>query len=146
MSIARRCAVMVGTAALAIGTLTTGVNTASAADQWTYKLVEDPGKSFGVAVYNNGKYAGMAYWHADATAGGPGDAVSASDALADGYGITAYAYTPWGTRSATTAGHSAPYTSPYTTGNLPEGTYINLQACVVKGGIVDCSMEYQGQA
>ncbi len=91
----------------------------------------------------NGAYAGQGWWSADP--GGdingdgradPGDALSATDEVADGWGVEAHLSTG---RVASTRGHSSPYWSPWVTGNLPEDTYYLMWVCVVRGSAQQCS-------
>ncbi|WOX08312.1 hypothetical protein [Streptomyces sp. N50] len=118
------------------GALLAGAGTSSAADQFTYKVFDD-GKSFGVAVYNNGHYAGLASWNADPIGDIPGDALQAVDSYADGWGIQAEMWTPWESdlnyRVTTTKGHSAPYSTPWKSGNLKEGVDVHIQVCIFQG-------------
>lgn len=100
--------------------------------------------SFTVAAYNDGIYAGTATWNADPVAGHPGDAMRAVDALADGWGIEAILQSPY--RVATTAGHNAPYYSPWKSGDIPEGQSVRMRVAIFKGGATHLSSYYTGHA
>ncbi|MGW3208227.1 hypothetical protein [Streptomyces sp. NPDC001135] len=147
MRIANRAGSMLAAAALVAGAaLFTGASPASATtvDDFTFKVQRDPNKSFGVVVYNKGHYAGMAYWQANPLEPDiPGDALQAIDSYADGWGVEAILIPD---RTVSTAGHSAPYISPYKTGNLTEGSTVKLRACAVKDLNASCSDYYSGQA
>ncbi|WP_128377508.1 hypothetical protein [Streptomyces cavernae] len=144
-----RVATLFATATLLAGaTLVSGAGTAGAAgvDDFTFKVQRDPKKSFGVVVYNKGRYAGMAYWQANPIADQniPGDALQAVDSLKDGWSIEAILMPV--DRTVSTSGHTAPYISPYKTGNLAEGTTVKLRACASKGLNSSCSDYYSGRA
>lgn len=49
-------------------------------------------------------------------------------------------------RVATTRGHASPYTSPWNTGDLAEGTDVYIQLCAVRGDYRSCSLGYGGHA
>jgi hypothetical protein len=87
-----------------------------------------------------GDYAGYAMWSRNPVSGDPGDAIRASDGLADGWGVEARLNEHDGSlRIASTRGHDSPYTSPWKTGNLPEGRWYELKGCLVKGDRDLCS-------
>ncbi|MFP3990070.1 hypothetical protein U9R90_21880 [Streptomyces sp. E11-3] len=137
MRISRRMgAWLAATGLMATGALAAGAGTAAAAPKFTFKVIDD-GKSFGIAVYNNGRIAGSAYWQADPIGSAPGDTLYATDNLSDGYGITGEVWTPYlsstNYRKVSTWGHKAPYKTPNNTKNLREGTSIMLQVCIGKG-------------
>ncbi|MEV4536603.1 hypothetical protein AB0J82_22735 [Asanoa sp. NPDC049518] len=74
----------------------------------------------------------------------PGDAIRASDRYADGLGVEAWLdINPGSTfqtdRIASTRGINSPYTTPYKTGNIAEGTRIGLRLCLVQGSLTYCS-------
>jgi hypothetical protein len=80
-------------------------------------------------------------WAPDANAayGVPiGDAARVCDNKADGWGVKMYVYIDgYLDRTVTTQGHSAGYCTPWTGGNLPEGTRVWLLACLAKSGYSD---------
>jgi hypothetical protein len=82
------------------------------------------------ALDQNGTYVGEADFNADPADGMPGDALRAVDGFPDGYGVIAHLSTG---RTASTRGHSSPYTTPWATGNLPENTHYTIWAEMVKG-------------
>jgi|tagenome__1003787_1003787.scaffolds.fasta_scaffold20976185_4 hypothetical protein len=118
--------------------LTAGAADAAPAAPRTLKTVERQVTVDGCAYYydnfywDDGSWAGYAEWSQDPCGGDPGDALSATDELADGYGINAHLSTG---RVATTAGHSSPYTSKWKTGDLTEDKTYLMWTCVEKGGV-----------
>ena len=139
---------LAASALLAGSFLTFGATNAAAAD-WTFKKTgpEDDG-SFQIVAYNpSGKVAGVMNWNANPLPGNiPGDAFYVYDALSDTWGMEAKMISPVTGRKATTRGHEAPYGSPYSTGDLREGTTVAIQLCVVKGTSSHCSIAYTGHA
>ncbi|MEX3101412.1 MULTISPECIES: hypothetical protein [unclassified Streptomyces] len=125
--------------ALAAGLVVGGpANPASAAPNvyfYSYTFSNGAGR---IDVYNDGDYAGTAQWAADPGdfSSSTGDSLIASDQLADGYGIEAHVND--GRDTATTRGHSAPYTDKVT-GDLLEGADLKLWACYVQGTYSKCS-------
>ncbi|MER5968953.1 hypothetical protein ABT112_04265 [Streptomyces sp. NPDC002055] len=149
MKTENRAAVLAAAGALLMGGTLSGATAAQAAEpSVTYKFQDDPRKSFGVVVYNHGRYAGMAYWQADPIPAQdvPGDAIQAVDPLADGWGVEAILDTGGGYRTVSTRGHDSPYLSPYKTGDLTEGSTVRLRVCLVKGLNSYCSPYYSGKA
>ncbi|MFJ4536395.1 hypothetical protein ACIP39_10495 [Streptomyces tibetensis] len=119
----------------------------AAAASWTFeKSAVSSNGSYTIAAYNDGAYAGVMSWNADAFGDIPGDAFRAVDALGDGYAMEATMIHPVGGRTATTRGHAAPYYSPWASGNLAEGTTVYIQLCAVKGEYSSCSIAYSGHA
>jgi hypothetical protein len=57
------------------------------------------------------------------------------DTVADGVGLRAELLTN-PVRVATTAGHNSPYTSPWNTGNLTEGSKWTVYVYSTKGGVL----------
>ena len=114
-----------------------GSGTAVAAPRLTYtdSYYQD-GQSLTVYLYADGDYAGYVNWNADPDSfGTPGDALRAYDGAADGYGIKGA--TIWPSNNATertvsTYGHAYPYYTGWNTGNLTEGTSLDLYGCVGK--------------
>lgn len=91
-----------------------------------------------------GTEIGWAEFQADPFGSIPGDAIRASDRYADGLGVEAWLdINPGSTfqtdRIASTRGHNSPYTSPYATGNIAEGTRIGLRLCLVQGSLTYCT-------
>jgi hypothetical protein len=99
---------------------------------------------FWVDLYWNGIYAGEVAWSRDPGWGDfdangsldPGDALIAFDDTSDGDGVEGVLSTG---RIASTRGHSAPYSSGWVTGNLPEGNAYNMWACLVQGSWYACA-------
>ena len=121
--------------------LSIDVGAASAAPNITYSYLRyDGGKSVHLALYANGVYAGEATWNADPDGVNPGDALRVSDDTADGYGIEAFVDDAnWDyVRYASTLGHASPYTTAWQTGNLTEGTYLNIRGCVGTSKYLTC--------
>lgn len=83
-----------------------------------------------VAYDSDDHYVGMAEFDQDANGDRPGDALYATDAYGDGWGVVAHLSTG---RTASTAGHPAPYTTPAITGDLPEGAPHILWVEMVRG-------------
>lgn len=82
-------------------------------------------------VYDQtGRYIGEAFFDSDPVGGAPDDSLYATDAYGDGWGIVAHLSTG---RTASTAGHAAPYTTPAISGDLPEQQPYLLWAELVKG-------------
>ncbi|MET8831616.1 hypothetical protein ABZX40_37930 [Streptomyces sp. NPDC004610] len=141
----RIAALIASTTLLVAGTVVMGAGTAAAVPDFTVKFsgVSNNG-SFTVAVYNNGRYAGLAEWNADHVAYSPGDAMRAVDRLADGWGVEAVLQSPY--RKATTQGHDSPYITSWKTGDLPEGQTVKMRIGVVKGDDWYVSSYYAGHA
>ncbi|GGY80410.1 hypothetical protein [Streptomyces omiyaensis] len=134
-------------ALLAGASLTVGAGDAAAASFTFEKSSVSSDGSFSIAAYYNGTYAGAMVWNADpGCCGIPGDAFQVVDRLSEGWGMEAYMITPVTGRKATTRGHSAVYYSPWTTGDLEEGTTVSIQLCAVKGDYEECSIAYTGHA
>ncbi|MFD5075464.1 hypothetical protein [Streptomyces sp. NPDC058371] len=129
------------------GSVTLGATNAAAAD-WTFeKGAVSADGSFSIAAYNSGTYAGAMVWNADpGCCDIPGDAFQVVDRYADGWGMEASMIDPTTGRVATTRGHSSPYSSPWNSGNLAEGTTVYIQLCAVQGSSWDCSIAYSGHA
>ncbi|MEU1436419.1 hypothetical protein ABZ438_20380 [Streptomyces sp. NPDC005786] len=137
--IQRATTLLAATTLAAAGTLMAGASPASAA---SITFAFDSGTGWGqIVVLRDGKSAGSMYWNSDpdSSLGWPGDAFLVHDNLADGYGIEAHLVSGTVDRVATTRGKNAPYTSPWNTGNLPEGLQIALHVCYVKGTSSICS-------
>ncbi len=110
---------------LAGGMLTMGMSSADAAAPRATGVVDTP-------LYNNlNQVVGHFQWSANPNGTNPGDAFRVKDSLADGWGIEADF---GGGRYATTAGHNSPYTSPWSTGNLPEHHTYRIPVSLVRNG------------
>lgn len=126
---------------LAGGILAAGASSAAAAtpgstDTVTVKRVVSPD---GVGVitwylWTGDTLRGNFQWSDDPNGSNPGDAMRVTDSYADGKGIEADLITN-PVRIATTAGHNSPYTSPWATGNLPEGGKYTVYLYLVSGGV-----------
>lgn len=135
-------AMMIGTgisapAAAATGTEAKADSTA-AADSFSFQYNElDGAAGFVIPVINEtwGEVAGHAIWQRDPSGGEPGDALTASDELPDGYGIEAHLSTG---RVASTRGHDANYQETVP-GDLPEDHTYQMWVCVVQGTFEKCS-------
>ncbi|MFC8197996.1 hypothetical protein ACFWBR_36905 [Streptomyces sp. NPDC060006] len=138
---------LAASALLAGSCLTLGATNAAAAD-WTFEKngPEDDGSFQIVAYHPNGRVAGTMGWNADPLPNIPGDAFSVTDVLADTWGMEAKMIVPVSSRKATTRGHEAIYTSPWSTGDLTEGARVAIQLCAVKGTSSHCSIAYTGHA
>jgi hypothetical protein len=97
-------------------------------------------------VVYQGRHAGYGAFSADPGgdfngdgAADPGDAIIAIDDTADGFGVETRLSTG---RIATTRGHDSPYTSPWKTGDLPEGNTYTVRVCVVKSTFEACSSAF----
>jgi hypothetical protein len=76
---------------------------------------------------------GYGVWSADPSGSTPGDAIKACDTTADGWGIRITLHTASGAdRWISTQGRSSPYCTSWLTGNLPEGTTVQLGVQQVK--------------
>ncbi|MGX1910752.1 hypothetical protein ACWIID_18085 [Streptomyces phaeochromogenes] len=139
---------LAASALLAGSCLTLGATNAAAAD-WTFSksAVSEDG-SFSITARNpSGTYAGAMVWNADpGCCDIPGDAFQVVDRLSDGWGMEAKMIVPVSSRKATTRGHEATYYSPWSTGDLPEGSQVAIQLCAVKGTSSHCSIAYNGRA
>lgn len=133
----RTAAVGAASAALTAG-LVLGVAApqASAAPSWDTFSYSTGDGSVSVTIYNGGKVAGNAVWAANPgdLGSSTGDTLSVTDLLADGYGVQAHLTDG---RTATTRGHSSPYTDTKT-GNLPEDSTYYMTVCMVKGTYSHC--------
>lgn len=138
-----RIAAALATASLLTGAVTvlgSGAAEASKNDFTTKCQYLSDTKEWEAVAYNtDGNYVGLALFDQDPQYGLPGDALYATDSYADGWGVIAHLSTG---RTASTVGHTAGYTTPPVTGNLPEnhtyslwvemkkgGTYISLPTC-----------------
>lgn len=135
-----RLGALAASLAVATATVVGGAGTAAAADSFSFGYSTNSSGYAVISVRNNtwGESAGNATWQKDPGGGEPGDALSAYDVLADGYGIEAHLSTG---RVATTRGHASPYTVTVT-GDLPEDTGYTMWVCVVKGDFSKCSERY----
>lgn len=103
----------------------------------TPKVVVAPHSSGGVKVWLVGTdhIMGTFQWSQDPSGSTPGDAMRVTDENSDGLGVEAdLDISSTNFRIATTAGHNSGYTSPWATGNLPEGHTYNVDIWSVKGG------------
>ncbi|MEE1761533.1 hypothetical protein [Streptomyces sp. SP18BB07] len=139
-----RLGALAATLAVVTTTVIGGAGTAAAADSFSFGYSTNTSGDAVIGVRNNswGEAAGNAMWQKDPSGSEPGDALSAYDVLADGYGIEAHLSTG---RVATTRGHASPY-SVTVTGNLPEDTGYTMWVCVVKGDFSKCSEKYAVRA
>jgi len=121
---------------LAAGMVLAGpANPANAAPNVTFRTNIFSDGSARVDVFNDGTYAGVGMWSANpGSLADTGDTLIAHDQLADGYGIEA---TLDDGRTATTRGHSAPYTDTNAK-DLDEGARRLMTVCLVKGTFKDC--------
>lgn len=95
------------------------------------KYLSDTKEWEAIAYNTDGNYVGLALFDQDPMYGHPGDALYATDAYADGWGVIAHLSTG---RTASTVGHSAGYTTPAVTGNLPEGHTYSMWVEMEKDG------------
>ncbi|GGX20934.1 hypothetical protein GCM10010297_47950 [Streptomyces malachitofuscus] len=144
---AKRVGTFAATSALIVGTSLTLGATEAAAAEWTFEKgkVHSSG-SFTISADNNGTYAGLMSWNADPIGDIPGDSFRVLDRLSDGWGMEAKMINPVTGRTATTRGHKATYFSPWSTGNLTEGTKVYIQLCAFRGSSRVCSPAYSGHA
>lgn len=128
-------ATLLAATAVAVGaSFGSGAGSASAAPRLTTTTsTYQNGDSVVIYLYADGDYAGYVNWNADPTGDAPGDALRAHDGGADGWGVKGTVMDAWTYRVASTQGHSSPYTTPWQTGDLTEGTRLLLDACLVKG-------------
>ncbi len=132
-------------AVLVGGSLTMGAGQASADPHFTFEqAARDSNGSFNVAVYANHVYAGKAEWNADPVSGAPGDSLRAYDHYAEGWSVEAILYRPH--RVATTAGHASPHWTGWKSGNIKEGTKVEVRICMTRGYNSYCSDYYAGKA
>lgn len=118
----RPVALITSAALLAGGTLIAGASSSAAA-----------GNMVGLIYEDHQVYRGKWSWSSDPSDGKPGDAFRVTDDVADGWGIEGdLNATP--IRVATTQGHSAPYTSPWASGDLPEDKDYELDIWIMKNG------------
>jgi hypothetical protein len=99
-----------------------------------------PGEVHFDVVHPDGAYAGTVYWNRNPTPGSdlngdgvtdPGDALIAFDGATDSCGVEGR-ITSIG-RVASTAGHNAPYLSPWASGDLDEDDIWVVDLSIVKG-------------
>lgn len=140
---AKRTATLLAATAMAVSiSLGSGAGTAAAAPTLTYDVYwSQTNKSAIYYLYANGDYAGFVEWHADPVGSTPGDALRARDSSAEGWGVeaTVSTITIGYSRTASTRGEPSPYTTPWNTGNLEEGTKLRLTGCLVKGSEEVCT-------
>ncbi|MER5499035.1 hypothetical protein ABT096_17835 [Streptomyces sp. NPDC002561] len=138
VNIAWRLGSTLGALTVAAAGVLVVANPAAAEDSFsfTYSTL-DNGDAVIVAKNNSwgGDAAGTAEWRADPSGSQPGDALTATDVLGDGYGMEAHLSNG---RVASTRGQSAPY-SVTKTGDLPEGNKYTMKLCIVKGSYEKCS-------
>jgi hypothetical protein len=143
----RVTAMLAASALLAAASLLAGSGTASAAPTFTFDLFGTIGSNFTeVRVDNGSNYAGYGMFSQNPTDDDPGDAIQASDQYADGYYIETFlSRTEFGTpfRTASTGGQTSPYTTPWATGDLPEGTTYFMWICAINSSTSQCSDVYQ---
>ncbi|MEU9021820.1 hypothetical protein [Actinomadura sp. NPDC048394] len=76
---------------------------------------------------------GYGLWQADPENGRPGDSIKACDTSSDGWAISVVM--TWGTtgyRQVDTRGHESGYCSGWASGDLPEGTYVDISVEEIK--------------
>ncbi|MDX3073260.1 hypothetical protein ACIP98_19790 [Streptomyces sp. NPDC088354] len=137
-----RIATVLAATAVAVGvSFGAGAGAATAAPRLTYTWSSyDNGESVVLYLYADGDYAGYVNWNADPDSfGTPGDALRAHDDTADGWGIEGRVLSAQVYRTASTRGHSSPYTTPWQTGDITEGHRMLLDACLVKGSEEVCT-------
>lgn len=131
----RRIAAALASAALLTATVT-GLGSGAAQAKTSFSTqcrhLTDTKAWQAVAYDSDGHYVGLAEFDQDPVGDRPGDALYATDAYADGWGVVAHLSTG---RTASTAGHYAPYTTPAITGDLPEGAPQILWVEMVKGDV-----------
>ncbi|MFF3726920.1 hypothetical protein ACFYYM_31650 [Streptomyces erythrochromogenes] len=142
----RRVAALIASTTLFVGGMgTVGAGTAAADPAFTFKCSSvGPNGGFTAAVYNNGRYAGLAEWNADPVSGHPGDAMRAGDVLSDGWYVEAILQSPY--RVATTKGHPATYLTPWKTGDIPEGQSVKMRVAISNGSSTYLSSYCTGHA
>ena len=136
----RKLAVLLGL--LAVFGITLGIQGMATADV-----------SAQVASHNaytpGGVYAGYGQWNSDPADGIPGDAINACDTVADGWGVETWLDINRDgviDRVASTRGENAPYCSGWRSGNITEGTPIDIFVCAVKGDSGSCRGPFSGTA
>ncbi|ADI11187.1 hypothetical protein SBI_08069 [Streptomyces bingchenggensis BCW-1] len=138
--ISKRLGVVLGTAAVFVGTALVSAEPAAAIpslDEFSFTPTWlDNGRMVMVDL-SGGISAGYAEWRQDPYNGDPGDAMRVRDSNADGYGIEAVL--TYDGRKATTRGHDSPYRSPWTTGDLSEDHTYVMRVCVVRGTADKCT-------
>ncbi|MEU6380091.1 hypothetical protein [Streptomyces sp. NPDC046909] len=137
----RAVSVFAATAMMVGAAVTIGAGTASAAVPDNVRFVDTGLQSDGsrhIAVYQDGAFAGAAYWYAD------GDKLQAVDPRKDGFGIAAYLGTS-PIREASTYGHSSPYTATKT-GDLPENRTYTYWVCIGGSSGQVCSDVYSAKS
>ncbi|CAG7647434.1 hypothetical protein [Actinacidiphila bryophytorum] len=128
-------AMLASATVLAAGMLTVGAGSAGAAGVpgTTYSLkywgYYPPTVKDWQIVDNFGNVRGEIWWSQDPSQYAPGDSIMVSDEFADGYGVSAEMDVP-DYRIATTNGHNSPYTSPWKSGDLPEGHNYPFTICL----------------
>ncbi|MBO1335122.1 hypothetical protein [Streptomyces sp. VRA16 Mangrove soil] len=121
-------ATLLATAATALGS-----GTASAATSFytVCRHLSSPSEWEAIAYDQDDHYVGLALFDQDPYGSSPGDALYATDSYADGWGVVAHLSTG---RTASTRGHSSPYTAGPVTGDLPEGNHYYLYVEMAKDG------------
>jgi hypothetical protein len=122
----------------------TGAQAAAGGLDYTW---EQQGTYFVLYLWWGDRFAGEAVWNQDPSSydfdydgkADPGDAMIAFDTTADGLGVEGRLSTG---RVASTRGHNSPYSSGWKTGNLPEGTFYKMKACLVKGDWEACTASF----
>jgi hypothetical protein len=140
IGIRRKGIMLLASAAVMAGaTLSAGASSADAATPGGALRVERVASPDGVGVitwylWTGDTLRGKFQWSDDPNGSNPGDSMRVTDSYADGEGIEADLITD-PARIATTAGHNSPYTSPWNTGNLPEGGEYSVYLYLVAGGV-----------
>jgi hypothetical protein len=101
------------------------------------------------AYLANGSYAGYGQWNADPVDGIPGDSIRACDTVADGWGVETWLDIHRDgviDRVASTRGHNASYCTGWQSGNIAEGTAVDIYVCTVQGDSAYCRGPFGGSA
>ncbi|WP_329475220.1 hypothetical protein OG555_26335 [Kribbella sp. NBC_01484] len=129
----RIVATLAAAASLTAAATTLGSSPASAATDFYTVCRHDDDKNVwqAIAYEQDDHYVGLAMFYTDPYGRNPGDALYATDSYADGWGVVAHLSTG---RTASTLGHSAGYTTPPVTGDLPEDHKYGLWVEMVHAG------------
>jgi hypothetical protein len=75
---------------------------------------------------------GYGLWQADPASGDPGDSFKACDTTGDGWAISVAINYDGVARQDDTRGHNSGYCTPWNSGDIPEGTSVNILVEQVK--------------
>ncbi|HEY1487577.1 MAG TPA: hypothetical protein VGF84_15835 [Micromonosporaceae bacterium] len=136
----RRAAVGIATAVLLSAGAVTVAAPATAAVELTWDFLGEDSNFYYIELYLNGGLAGEVGFSKDADDGVPGNAMMALDDTSDGWAVKAELIVGSTTKSVTTQGHNAIYSTGWKVqSGLIEGRTYSLKGCVIGGSTTMCT-------